>query len=65
MWRKNIGHGRRPSQPQLPTLTTTVDGKDNVTSARTGDMGIALYAALSLASLSGTAVIAGKRKENK
>ena len=65
LWRKNIGHGRRPSQPQLPTLTTTVDGKDNVTSARTGDMGIALYAALSLASLSGTAVIAGKRKENK
>lgn len=63
--RHNHSRGPRPYLPQQPAngANGTNGGKDGVTSARTGDMGVALYAALSLASLSGTALLTRKRKE--
>lgn len=54
----------RPSNPirrQQPTTTTTKP----VQSVKTGDMGIALYAVTSLLSLSGTALLIKKRKDEK
>lgn len=54
----------RPSDPirrQQPTTTTTKP----VQSVKTGDMGIALYAVTSLLSLSGTALLIKKRKDEK
>ena len=63
--RHNHSRGPRPYLPQQPAngANGTNGGKDGVTSARTGDMGVALYAALSLASFSGTALLTRKRKE--
>lgn len=53
----------RPSDPirRQPTTTTTKP----VQSVKTGDMGIALYAVTSLLSLSGTALLIKKRKDEK
>ena len=53
----------RPSDPirRQPTTTTTKPVK----SVKTGDMGIALYAVTSLLSLSGTALLIKKRKDEK
>lgn len=53
----------RPSNPirRQPTTTTTKP----VQSVKTGDMGIALYAVTSLLSLSGTALLIKKRKDEK
>lgn len=52
----------RPSNPirRQPTTTTKP-----VESVKTGDMGIALYAVTSLLSLSGTALVIKKRKDEK
>ena len=63
--RHNHSRGPRPYLPQQPAngANGANSGKDGVTSARTGDMGVALYAVLSLASLSGTALLTRKRKE--
>lgn len=54
----------RPSDPirRQPTTTTTTKP---VQSVKTGDMGIALYAVTSLLSLSGTALLIKKRKDEK
>lgn len=54
----------RPSDPirRQPTTTTTTKP---VKSVKTGDMGIALYAVTSLLSLSGTALLIKKRKDEK
>lgn len=53
----------RPTNPirRQPTTTTTKP----VQSVKTGDMGIALYAVTSLLSLSGTALLIKKRKDEK
>ena len=53
----------RPSDPirRQPTTTTTKP----VQSVKTGDMGIALYVVTSLLSLSGTALLIKKRKDEK
>lgn len=53
----------RPTNPtrRQPTTTTTKP----VQSVKTGDMGIALYAVTSLLSLSGTALVIKKRKDEK
>lgn len=53
----------RPSDPirRQPTTTTTKP----VQSVKTGDIGIALYAVTSLLSLSGTALLIKKRKDEK
>ena len=53
----------RPSDPirRQPTTTTTKP----VQSVKTGDMGIALYAVTSLLSLSGTALVIKKRKDEE
>ena len=45
------------------TTTTTDTKKDNVTSARTFDAGIAMYVGMSLLSVAGSAVVIGKKKE--
>lgn len=54
----------RPSDPirRQPTTTTTTKP---VQSVKTGDMGITLYAVTSLLSLSGTALLIKKRKDEK
>lgn len=58
----------KPERPvrRYPTnnTTTTTDTKtDSVTSARTFDAGVALYVGMSVLSLTGSAVLLGKKKE--
>lgn len=54
----------RPTNPTRRQPTTTTTNKP-VQSVKTGDMGIALYAVTSLLSLSGTALLIKKRKDEK
>lgn len=54
----------RPTNPTRRQPTTTTTNKP-VQSVKTGDMGIALYAVTSLLSLSGTALVIKKRKDEK
>ena len=51
--------GARRSMPSSTTTTTT----GTTQSPKTGDMGVVLYAATALLSLSGTAVVIKKRKD--
>jgi len=55
-----------PTRPTTPTRRgTTTTTTTTTISPKTGDMGIVLYAATALLSLSGTAVVINKRKEHK
>ncbi len=56
-------HTNRRYPANNTTTTTTDTKKDNVTSARTFDAGIAMYVGMSLLSVAGSAVVIGKKKE--
>ena len=56
-------HTNRRYPANNTTTTTTDTKKDNVTSARTFDAGIAMYVGMSLLSVTGSAVVIGKKKE--
>jgi len=49
---------------KVATGTFTVTGNSAVQSAKTGDMGIALYGAMTIASLLGTGYVSSKRRED-
>lgn len=54
-----------PTRPTNPIRRQPTTPKKTVESVKTGDMGIALYAVTSLLSLSGTALVIKKRKDEK
>ena len=54
--------GTKPGKPSTSTDTKKDDGK-TVKSGQTGDAGIVLYAAMSLLSLTGGALVLGKKKK--
>ena len=54
--------GTKPGKPGTSTDTKKDDGK-TVKSGQTGDAGIVLYAAMGLLSLTGGALVLGKKKK--
>ena len=54
--------GTKPGKPSTSTDTKKDDGK-TVKSGQTGDAGIVLYAAMGLLSLTGGALVLGKKKK--